>query len=242
VTDHLGTPKELFDESGTTFLWRSEATLWDQTRKFARSDCPLRFQGQYEDAESGLYYNVHRYYDPHCGMYLSADPIGLAGGLRPHSYVHNPNAWIDPLGLAPCGAQDSRSSNPYQGVRKASEYLRSMKVSRRKRKEIIESFDISTISVRRAGDNFYALRFYDTKDARPMGQYLFETFTPQTNRSGLALPPDWNGMTGIRQWQITPGTTIIRGRVAPQLGRGAQYTGASDQIFVLKPWDYGSLQ
>jgi len=36
VTDHLGTPRELFDESGTTCLWRSEATLWGRTRKFVR--------------------------------------------------------------------------------------------------------------------------------------------------------------------------------------------------------------
>jgi len=38
-------------------------------------------------------------------MYLSTDPIGLEGGLRPHSYVHNPNTWIDPLGLAECSTQ-----------------------------------------------------------------------------------------------------------------------------------------
>jgi len=83
--------------------------LWGRTRKFVRSDadvgvanCPLRFQGQYEDAESGLYYNLNRYYDPLCGMYLSPDPIGLAGGIHPNAYVHNPTAWIDPLGLAGC--------------------------------------------------------------------------------------------------------------------------------------------
>jgi len=89
--------------------------LWGRTRKFVRSDadaqianCPLRFQGQYEDAESGLYYNLNRYYDPLCGMYLSPDPIGLAGGLRPHSYVHNPTSWIDPLGLASCRSKRER--------------------------------------------------------------------------------------------------------------------------------------
>jgi len=107
---------------------------------------------------------------------------------------------------------------------------------------IIESFDPSSISVQVAGDNLYALRFYDGKDAHAMGQYLFETFTPQTNRAGLALPPDWNGMTGIKQWQITPGTIIIRGKAAPQLGKGSQYTGGSDQIFVLEPWKHGGLQ
>jgi len=109
VTDHLGTPRELFDESGTTCLWRADTSLWGKTRKFVRSDvdvetanCSIRFQGQYEDVESGLYYNLNRYYDPRCGMYLSPDPIGLAGGIRPNAYVHNPTTYIDPLGLAGC--------------------------------------------------------------------------------------------------------------------------------------------
>ncbi len=50
-------------------------------------DCSLRFQNQWEDDETGLYYNLHRYYDPDSGQYLSQDPIGLAGGLRTHGYV-----------------------------------------------------------------------------------------------------------------------------------------------------------
>ncbi|MCC8457799.1 hypothetical protein J8L69_09245 [Photorhabdus aegyptia] len=33
------------------------------------------------------------------GQYLCADPIGLAGGFNPYSYVHDPVNWIDPLGL-----------------------------------------------------------------------------------------------------------------------------------------------
>ena len=44
----------------------------------------------------------HRYYDSDSGQYLSSDPIGMAGGLRPQAYVTNPLEWVDPLGLAEC--------------------------------------------------------------------------------------------------------------------------------------------
>jgi RHS repeat-associated protein len=61
--------------------------------------CPIRFQGQWQDEETGLYYNRHRHYDPLAGQYLSPDPIGLLGGDRIQAYVGNPNSWFDPLGL-----------------------------------------------------------------------------------------------------------------------------------------------
>ncbi|MBD2816830.1 hypothetical protein ID850_19375, partial [Xenorhabdus sp. Flor] len=56
--------------------------------------------GQYEDEESGLYYNRFRYYSPDTAQYISPDPIGLLGGLNPYGYVHNPSKWVDPYGLA----------------------------------------------------------------------------------------------------------------------------------------------
>jgi RHS repeat-associated protein len=63
-------------------------------------DCPFRYPGQYEDMETGLYYNRFRYYDAREGMYVSQDPIGLWGGqINIYSYVNDPNNWIDPAGL-----------------------------------------------------------------------------------------------------------------------------------------------
>ena len=73
--------------------------LNDENFERGERECPFRYQGQYEDAETGLYYNRFRYYDPSSGNYLSQDPIKLNGGMNFYSYVHNPNGWVDILGL-----------------------------------------------------------------------------------------------------------------------------------------------
>ncbi|NGO48275.1 DUF6531 domain-containing protein [Streptomyces ureilyticus] len=103
VTDLVGTPTELVDETGRT-VWRSRCTLWGlplEDPSPGSVDCPLRFPGQYLDAETGLHYNHHRYYDPGTARYHSPDPLGLEPAPHHHSYVVNPLVWIDPLGLAP---------------------------------------------------------------------------------------------------------------------------------------------
>ncbi|MEU1653721.1 polymorphic toxin type 30 domain-containing protein, partial [Streptomyces pristinaespiralis] len=103
VTDLIGTPTELVDESGA-LAWRARTTLWGTTTwtRDATAYTPLRFPGQYFDRESELHYNFFRYYDPGMARYLTPDPLGLTPADNPVTYVHNPHTWSDPLGLGPC--------------------------------------------------------------------------------------------------------------------------------------------
>ncbi|MGF6489950.1 RHS repeat-associated core domain-containing protein [Pseudomonas frederiksbergensis] len=102
--DHLGTPQELTDFGGE-IVWSAKYNAYGKVTRLAfgggeQLEQPLRFQGQYFDAESGLHYNRHRYYDPEVGRYLTPDPIKLAGGLNQYQYTPNPTGWVDPLGLS----------------------------------------------------------------------------------------------------------------------------------------------
>ena len=99
VTDHLGTPTALLDEAGK-LAWKAQLDVYGVARTdVMKTGCPWRWPGQYEDEETGLYYNRFRYYDPEAGRYISQDPIRLEGGAELYSYVHDPLVWSDPLGL-----------------------------------------------------------------------------------------------------------------------------------------------
>ncbi|MGW4644937.1 colicin E3/pyocin S6 family cytotoxin [Kitasatospora sp. NPDC004289] len=105
LTDLVGSPTELVTADGTV-EWRRAATLWGLTAPaggpggVGTADCPLRFPGQYQDDETGLHYNLHRYYDPETARFTGPDPLGLAPAPNHYAYVTNPLDEIDPLGLA----------------------------------------------------------------------------------------------------------------------------------------------
>jgi RHS repeat-associated protein len=114
VTDHLGTPRAMFDERGRE-SWAAETDTYGRLSdvRGLRGACPFRFPGQYEDAETGLYYNRWRYYDPEGGGYVSRDPIGLAGDLQAHGYPRDPLCWCDPLGTSACKSENTTAIAPY---------------------------------------------------------------------------------------------------------------------------------
>ncbi|MFF0788932.1 DUF6531 domain-containing protein [Streptomyces spiralis] len=110
VTDLIGTPTELVTEDGE-IAWHTRTTTWGTTAPHADAlaDTPLRFPGQYVDAETGgLHYNYFRHYDPETARYVSPDPLGLEPAPNPCAYVLNPATWFDLLGLLTCKQNAAR--------------------------------------------------------------------------------------------------------------------------------------
>ncbi|WP_434026084.1 RHS repeat-associated core domain-containing protein [[Pseudomonas] boreopolis] len=100
-TEPNGCPTRITDGRGKV-VWEANYGAWGDCEITLEEICnPLRLQGQYEDVETGLHYNLNRYYDPHLGSFISKDPIGLAGGVGLYQYAPNTLEWIDPSGLTP---------------------------------------------------------------------------------------------------------------------------------------------
>lgn len=108
-TDLNGAPLDITDENGDLRWSGHYGSFGEVTRqsegfhRLARHSAlhhqPLRYAGQYADSETGLHYNMFRYYDPQVGRFTVQDPIGLQGGWNLYQYAPNPLGWIDPLGL-----------------------------------------------------------------------------------------------------------------------------------------------
>jgi RHS repeat-associated protein len=99
MSDHLGTAMALVDEAGK-LAWNAQLDLYGVPLTNMTTTCRWRWPGQYEDEETGLFYNRFRYYSPESGGYISQDPIALLGGLRAYGYVLDPLTWLDPSGLS----------------------------------------------------------------------------------------------------------------------------------------------
>jgi RHS repeat-associated protein len=95
-------------------LWAASYTAWAEVDLLhaAAIDNPIRLQGQYADAETGLSYNRHRYFCPHAGQFISQDPLGLSAGIHPYQMAPSSLGWLDPLGLAKCKVSKAAKTLP----------------------------------------------------------------------------------------------------------------------------------
>ncbi|HVW80966.1 MAG TPA: RHS repeat-associated core domain-containing protein [Mycobacteriales bacterium] len=109
-----GTPTYLqHDQQGSTDLLTSSAGSVVGTYSYApygattahtgTAVTALRYDGQYADDESGLYYLRARYYNPVTGQFITRDPAETTTG-QPYQYANDdPLAFTDPSGLFGCG-------------------------------------------------------------------------------------------------------------------------------------------
>ena len=101
VHDYLGTPTQAYDSKGK-LVWEMLLDVYGNAKEYAGEKCfiPFRYQGQYEDNETCLYYNRFRYYDTKLGSYISQDSIRLAGNNPTlYGYVQDLNICLDVFGL-----------------------------------------------------------------------------------------------------------------------------------------------
>ena len=120
--DQVGIPREMTDIHGN-LLWYGEYTAWGRLKKdervYKNAHQPFRLQNQYFDEETGLHYNLFRYYEPEAGRFVNQDPIGLWGGENLYQFADNALVWFDPLGLKKNYAQRLGTA----GERRVMKYL-----------------------------------------------------------------------------------------------------------------------
>ena len=88
-SDVRGAIIRAFDEQGQVAWSASYDSFGSATIHVARVRQPFRLAGQYEDEETGLYYNLGRYYSPILASYCSRDPRWFTPRATNYSYCGN---------------------------------------------------------------------------------------------------------------------------------------------------------
>jgi RHS repeat-associated protein len=106
--DQLGSTRAMTDATGILQATYNYDPYGNITTTTGTLTNPLRFAGEYTDAESGLIYMRARYYDPATAQFIGRDPIEKVT-RRPYGYADgNPLNLLDPTGL------EAQQSGHYQ--------------------------------------------------------------------------------------------------------------------------------
>ena len=72
-------------KADSNLVWFGDYYGWgklkEETKVTDSAYQPFRLQNQYADRETGLHYNLMRYYEPDAGRFVNQDRIGLWGGI-----------------------------------------------------------------------------------------------------------------------------------------------------------------
>ena len=132
VSDHLGTPRMVIDQTGSLANIKRHDYLPFGEELFAPSGgrkpewgyssgdgIRQQFTSKERDVETGLDYFYARYYGSLMGRFTSADPLMASGkasmpqSWNRYSYVlNNPSKLVDPYGLVDADPQDRKKKDP----------------------------------------------------------------------------------------------------------------------------------
>ncbi len=113
--DRLDAPRIVTTFTGSV-VWRATYEAFgrayvdeDPDSNSVVTSLPMRLPGQYADSESGLHYNLARFFDPALGSFASTDPLGQDGGaIGLYAYARgNPTNLLDPSGESWSSAAES---------------------------------------------------------------------------------------------------------------------------------------
>ncbi|MFP2424265.1 RHS repeat-associated core domain-containing protein, partial [Pseudescherichia vulneris] len=155
------------------------------------------------------HYNRFRYYDTETGQYLTPDPIGLAGGVNPYGYVHNPLSWVDPLGLACCPPGPELPES------------------------IAKTFENGLYQNRKLSSDeiFYKYHGLDNRTGKKYSWLTNKKYSSESLlRENLAIRSDWGvNITSVSEFTIPQGTWVSEGMAAAQ---GTGYPGGGYQVVI----------
>ena len=220
VSDYIGRPVQAYDECGTV-IWQADYDIYGNLRNLRgdREFIPFRQVGQYEDAQTGLYYNRFRYYDPNIGNYISQDPIGLAGNNPTmYGYVRDINVNFDLWGLF-LSLPASSVKNPW----KEGEIIRSI---------IVPEGGMEIDMAMAPGQT------------RPGGWGTIDKITDvDFVRNKLAVTPEFKPeISHVQRYRIPEGTRVQVGIAGPQEYKGIRYEGGGQQVELLNYEDRAKLE
>ncbi len=93
-------------------VWRANEGAVTSAAIESGFDIPLRASNQYLDRETGLHYNLNRYFDPETQRFVTPDPIGQTGGLNLYAFAGGDAInFTDPLGTQQSLPPDTDVSN-----------------------------------------------------------------------------------------------------------------------------------